>query len=234
MNEYTGAQSPVAYADADTRGRFINRVYMHVALAILVFTGVEVFLFQSGLAVPIAQAMLGVPWLLILGAFMLVGWFATRTAHRITSPATQYGALALYVVAYAILFVPMLVLAQYKAQQTGVDIISSAAWATLAGVGGLTLVAFVTGKDFSFLRGLLMWGGILALIAIVLAVIFGWQLGTWFSVAMIGFAGAAVLYDTSNILHHYPEDKYVAAALQLFGSIALMFWYVLRLFMSRH
>ncbi len=234
MNEYTGAQNPVAYADADTRGRFINRVYMHVALAILAFTGVEVFLFQSGLAVPIAQAMLGVPWLLILGAFMLVGWFATRTAHRITSPATQYGALALYVVAYAILFVPMLVLAQYKAQQTGVDIISSAAWATLAGVGGLTLVAFVTGKDFSFLRGLLMWGGILALIAIVLAVIFGWQLGTWFSVAMIGFAGAAVLYDTSNILHHYPEDKYVAAALQLFGSIALMFWYVLRLFMSRH
>jgi FtsH-binding integral membrane protein len=50
---------------------------------------------------------------------------------------------------------------------------------------------------------------------------------------MIGFAGAAVLYDTSNILHHYPEDRYVAASLQRFASIALMFWYVLRLFMSR-
>ena len=123
MNEYTGTQNPIAYADADARGRFINRVYMHVALAILAFTGVEVFLFKSGLAVPIAQAMLSVSWLLILGAFMLVGWFATRTAHRLTSPAAQYGALALYVVAYAILFVPMLVIAQYKAQQTGVDII---------------------------------------------------------------------------------------------------------------
>src|SRR6202000_2743504 len=58
----------------------------------------------------------------------------------------------------------------------------------------------------------------------------GFQLGTWFSVAMIGFAGAAVLYDTSNIIHVYPEDRYVAAAMPLFASIALMFWYVLRLF----
>ena len=79
----------------------------------------------------------------------------------------------------------------------------------------------------------LIWGGILALVGIVSAVLFGFELGTWFSVAMIGFAGAAVLYDTSNILHHYPEDRYVGAALQLFASIALMFWYVLRLFMSR-
>ena len=62
---------------------------------------------------------------------------------------------------------------------------------------------------------------------------FGFELGTWFSVAMVAFAGAAILYDTSNVLHHYPEDRYVAGALQLFASVALMFWYVLRLFMSR-
>jgi uncharacterized protein len=51
-------------------------------------------------------------------------------------------------------------------------------------------------------------------------------------VLMIGFAGAAVLYDTSNIIHAYPEDRYVSAAMQLFASIALMFWYVLRLMMG--
>ena len=83
------------------------------------------------------------------------------------------------------------------------------------------------------MRGMLMWGGVLALVAIVGAVIFGFELGTWFSVAMVGFAGAAILYDTSNVLHHYPEDRYVAAALALFASVALMFWYILRLFMSR-
>jgi FtsH-binding integral membrane protein len=30
----------------------------------------------------------------------------------------------------------------------------------------------------------------------------------------------------------YPEDRYVSAAMQLFSSIALMFWYVLRLVMG--
>ena len=76
------------------------------------------------------------------------------------------------------------------------------------------------------------WAMILALVAIVSAVIFGFSLGTWFSVAMVGVAGAAILYDTSNVLNHYPEDRYVAGALQLFASVALMFWYVLQLFMA--
>ena len=77
-----------------------------------------------------------------------------------------------------------------------------------------------------------MWGGILALVAIVGGVVVGFGLGTWFSVAMVGLAGGAILYDTSNVLHHYPEDRYVGASMQLFASIALMFWYVLRLFTS--
>ena len=123
----------------------------------------------------------------------------------------------------------MLYMAQIKAPGT----IESAAGVTLMGVAGLTVVAFVTRKDFSFLRGVLMWGGVLAIVAIIASVLFGAELGTWFSVAMIGFAGAAVLYDTSNILRHYPVDRHVAAALDLFGSIALMFWYVLRLFLAR-
>jgi len=64
-------------------------------------------------------------------------------------------------------------------------------------------VAHRTRKDFSFLRAILMWGGVLALVAIIGGAIFGFQLGTWFSVLMIGFAGAAVLYDTSNIINYY-------------------------------
>ena len=91
----------------------------------------------------------------------------------------------------------------------------------------------MTRKDFSFLGSFLRFAGILALVLIACGVIFGFQLGTFFSVAMIGLAGAAILYDTSNVLHHYPEDRYVSAALSLFASVALMFWYVLRLFMSR-
>ena len=168
-------------------------------------------------------------WLLVLGAFMLVSWLATHTAHTVRSVPMQYLAYAALVVAQAVIFVPMLAMAMTKAP----GVIESAAWVTLMGATGLIVVATVTGKDFSFLRGILMWGGVLAIVAIVSAVLFGFAMGTWFSVAMIGFAGAAILYDTSNILHHYPEDRYVAAGMQLFASIALMFWYVLRLFMSR-
>jgi FtsH-binding integral membrane protein len=121
----------------------------------------------------------------------------------------------------------------YIASITAPDVIDSAAGVTILGCVGLIATAMITRKDFSFLRGMLVWGFFLAIAAIIGSLIFGFQLGTWFSVAMIGFAGAAVLYDTSNIMHHYPQDKYVAASMQLFASIALMFWYILRLFMNR-
>ncbi len=111
--------------------------------------------------------------------------------------------------------------------------IQSAATITLIAFTGLTAVAFLSRKDFSFLGGILRWAGVLALVAIVGGLLFGFHLGTWFSVAMVGFAGAAILYDTSNVLRVFPEDRYVAAALELFASVALMFWYVLRLVMSR-
>jgi FtsH-binding integral membrane protein len=193
------------------------------------FAAIESYLFSSGAAQQLAERMLGMNWLLILGAFMVVGWLASHVAHRVESKPLQYMALAGFVVAEAIIFLPLL----YIAVLTQPAVIESAAGVTLLGTAGLTAVAFITRKDFSFLRSLLMWGGILALVAIAGGVLFGFELGTWFSVAMIGFAGAAVLYDTSNVLHHYPEDRYVGAALELFASIALMFWYVLRLFMSR-
>jgi len=221
--------TPVAALDTESRAAFIWRTYSHVALAILGFAAIETYLFENGIAETLALRMLGVSWLLVLGAFMIVGWLASHVAHRVESKPLQYAALAGFVAAQAVIFVPLL----YIAVRTQPAVIESAAGVTLLGTAGLTAVAFLTRKDFSFLRGMLMWGGVLALVAIVGSVLFGFHLGTWFSVAMIGFAGAAVLYDTSNILHHYPEDRYVGAALALFGSIALMFWYVLRLFMSR-
>jgi uncharacterized protein len=68
---------------------------------------------------------------------------------------------------------------------------------------------------------------------IVAGVVFGFELGAFFSVAMIALAGGAILHDTSKVLHHFPEDRYVAAALELFASVALMFWYVQRLYLAR-
>jgi FtsH-binding integral membrane protein len=201
---------------------------MHLLGAILAFTGIELYLFQSGLAERIAQAMLGTSWLLVLGGFVVVSWLSSRVAHSVKSMPAQYAALGAFVVAEAIIFVPLL----YIANATAPGVIRSAAAVTLFGFAGLTAVALITRKDFSFLRGLLMWGGIIALVLIVAGALFGFQLGTFFSVAMVALAGASILYDTSNVIHHFPEDRYVAAALELFASVALMFWYVLRLFMG--
>lgn len=220
---------PVSALGTDARAGFLVRTYTHLLGAILAFAGIEVFLFTSGLAYPIANAMLGTSWLLVLGGFMLVSWFASRTAAQAESKPAQYAALAATVVMQALIFVPLLAIANQIAPGT----IASAAWVTLMGFTALTALVVFTGKDFSFLGSLLKWGGIVALVTIVSAVLFGFELGTWFSVAMIGFAGAAILYDTDKVLNNYPEDRHVSAAIELFASVALMFWYVLRLFMSR-
>jgi len=145
------------------------------------------------------------------------------------APATQYAALAGYVITESIIFVPLLVIALLRAP----GVIQSAAAVTLFGFTGLTVLVVASRKDFSFLGGLLGWCGVVALMLIVSGAIFGFELGTFFSVAMIALAGGAVLHDTSKVLHHFPEDRYVAASLELFASVALMFWYVLRLYLSR-
>jgi uncharacterized protein len=220
---------PEASMDLDARARFVSRVYAHVFAAIIAFTAVEVVLFTTGLAPLIARAMLGTSWLIVLGAFTLVGWLASRAAHQAVSLPAQYAALAGFVGAQAIVFVPLL----YVAQSYAPGVIQSAAAVTIMGFAGLTAIAFMTRKDFSFLGGMLRWAGVLALVLIASSLLFGFELGTFFSVAMVGLAGASILYDTSNVLHHYPEDRYVGASLELFSSVALMFWYVLRLFMGR-
>jgi len=222
-------EMPVEALPLEARATFITRTYVHLFGAILGFTALEALLFSSGLAVPIARTMLSGSWLWVLGGFVLVSWIATRAAHAAESPLAQYAALAGFVVAEAVVFVPLLLVAQVMAPGA----IQSAALVTLIGFTALTMLVYTTRKDFSFLGVVLRWGGIVALLLIVAGAIFGFQLGTFFSVGMVALAGGSILYDTSKVLHHYPEDRYVGAALELFASVALLFWYVLRLFVSR-
>ena len=98
---------------------------------------------------------------------------------------------------------------------------------------GITAVAFTTKKDFSFLGGFLKIGCLIALGLIVASIFMGFSLGIWFSAAMVLVASCSILYNTSQIMYHYAPGQHVAAALSLFASVALLFWYVLRLFMNR-
>jgi FtsH-binding integral membrane protein len=231
MEEATCASAepqPVAALGTEARSAFLIRTYAHLYGAIVAFTLLEAFFFATGLARPMAAAMLGTSWLLVLGGFVVVSWIASHVAHRARSLASQYAALGTCVVAEAIIFVPLLFMAQFFAPGT----VQSAALVTLVGFALLTGVAVWTRQDLSFLGGMLRWAFGVALLLIVAGAIWGFELGPMFSVAMVGLAGAAILHDTSNVLHHYPEDRYVGASLELFASVALMFWYVLRLFLA--
>jgi len=228
MNDNVNYLGPVSEASVEDRSNFIWKCYAHVVGAILVFAGIEGYLLQSGVANSIAVMSQNSP-MLFLGAFVLVGWGGTHLAHKLESIQMQYAVFAVFIFIYAVVFSPLLLMATLYAP----GMIDTAAGITVLASAGLIATVMITRKDFSFLRGLLVWIGMLAIVGIFGSIIFGFHLGTWFSVAMIGFAGAAILYDTSNIMHHYPQDRYVAASMSLFASIAMMFFYILRLLMSR-
>ena len=222
---WTVAQSP-----AEERAEFIQKTYQHLALAILAFVGIEALLLSIPGIENLVATMLGgrFSWFIVLALFMVVSHVANSWAHSSTSLSTQYLGLGLYVVAQAVIFVPILFIAQMYAP----DVIPKAAGVTLVVFGGLTAWVLGTKQDFSFLRGILNVMSLAALGAIGMSLLFGFNLGTWFSAAMVVFAGGAIVYQTSNLVHEYRPGQHVAAALGLFASIALMFWYVLRIFMG--
>jgi hypothetical protein len=222
-------------AEESARVAFIRRTYLHLAGAVGVFALIEAAL----LALVPTSTMEGVMqalfasrwgWLAVLGGFLVVSFVANSWARSSVSQTMQYMGLGLYVAAESVIFLPILYIAHHQFPGA----IASAALVTGVVFGGLTLAVFVTRADFSFLRMFLWLGGLIAMGFILAAIVFQLDmLGVAFSCAMIALAGGYILYDTSNVLHHYRTDQHVAAALALFASVALLFWYILRLFMSR-
>ncbi len=227
--DYEAHAGSVAYALPEERARFIRRTYEHLAYAILGFVVLEYAL----LNLPGVEQLVGYltySWLLTLALFIVAGWIADRWARSGVSRGLQYAGLALYVVIEAIIFLPLLYIAVYLTGDP--TLIPSAALITGLLFAGLTVVAFTTRADFSFLRGFIIIGAFAALGLIVASLLFGFTLGVIFSVAMIALAATSILYTTSNIIHHYRTDQYVAAALSLFAAVALMFYYVLRILLE--
>jgi FtsH-binding integral membrane protein len=231
---YEDFRTSFSAADAlpSERAAFIRRTYLHLAGAVLVFIALEAYMFMSGAAVAIAQTIGGggVSWLVVLAAFMGISFLANWWANSQTSKPLQYLGLTTFIIAEAIIFVPLLFIAANYGG--GYDVILKAGIVALGLFLGLTAVVFLTKKDFSFLGPILMIGGFVALGFIASGVIFGFSLGSIFAFVMVAFAGAAILYDTSNILHKYNTNQHVAASLALFASVALLFWYILQIFMG--
>ena len=221
----------VSYATNVEQATFYRKTYSHVAIALLAFIVVEAILINI---VPesLIISMVSSPfvWLLILGGFWLGSMLASKWTQA-QDRSTQYRGLGIYVLLEAIIFLPMIYIAMAFSDRLA--IISQAGIITLSVFAGLTAVVFLTRLDFSFLRSVLVIGGFIALGLIVAGAIFGFDLGLWFSLAMVALAAGGILYETYNIKNVYSTDQYVGAALQLFSSVMLLFWYILRILLSR-
>jgi FtsH-binding integral membrane protein len=223
----------VATVGVSERVTFIRKTYAHLGLAILAFVALEYALLDQSsplfeaVTVPWLSFIFGNSWLIVLALFIGASFVAEKWANSDTSRGMQYAGLGLFVIAEAMIFTPMLFIADLEYPGA----IANAATLTLFLFGGLTATVFITKKDFSFMRGALTMAmfGVMGLI--LSSFLFGFQLGTLFSTGMVVLASGYVLYYTSNVLHHYRPSQYVAASLALFSAIALLFWYILRLFM---
>lgn len=230
------AANTAAMAGVDERAAFIMKTYVHLVGAIFAFVALETVIFAVGLDDVFMRVFASLPlpprfsWLLILVLFMGAGYLARSFAANSTSPPTAYLGLGLYIAAEAVLFIlPLHIAVNYSSP----DVLPSAALVTLVVFGGLTGIVFLTRKDFSFLKGILGVAMLGAFATIICSMVFGFSLGVFFSGAMVVLASGYILYNTSNVLHHYRTDQHVGAALELFASIALLFWYILQLFMNR-
>lgn len=228
MQPTPGTWNPT-YEAATDDSSFLRATYFHLLGAVIAFIGVEFLLFQTGIAQALAPLMTS-NWLIVLGGFMVLGFLANYLTRGDASPSAQYLNMGVTILLQAVIFIPLMAYAVYYTDTT---VLSTAASITLAIFGVMTAVVVYSGKNFSFLGPFLAVAGIAALIAIVGAVLFGVSLGFYFAIAMVVFAAGTVLYETSKIMHEYGTGQHIAAATNLFASVALLFYYVLTALISR-
>ncbi len=221
-----------AQSVASERAAFVRRVYMHLAGAVLALIGVETVLLNVVDQRAVINLMFGArwSWVVVMLLFMGAGFVARIWAQSRSSPALQYAGLALYVCAWAIMFLPLIIVCRLLPNCE--NVIPQAGILTGAVFGGLTLAVMVTRKDYSFLAPVLAVASLIALGVIIAGWIFGFTLGLFFCFAMVALISGYILYDTSNVILHYPPDMHVAAALELLADVAMLFWYIVQILIS--
>ena len=226
---------PVASKSQAIQAQFYKKTYANLAGGVLVFILFEVFLLNTPIVVETMFSFISrgnMSWLIVIGAFMAITWFAQSLVYKTANKPQQYAGFALYILAEALIFVPILYLAMSMTGDT--SLIVQAGVLTLALFAGLTGVVFGSNANFSFLRSVLTIGFFLAIGVIIAGMLFGFNLGLWFSFAMVGLASGSILYNTWQIKNEFGQDQYLPAALSLFASLMLLFWYILRIVMSRN
>jgi hypothetical protein len=232
VNPY--AQTTVAaHAPAAERVGFLKKVYGILLLGVLGFAAT---LWAAGNVPAVNAVALEIGsliyrgrygWLIYIGIFMAGSWAVHALAEKRPINAVAYAA---WVVLLALLIAPLVLMI---AKTRGVEVINQASMLTAVVFGGLTAVVLYTGKDFSFLRGILGLVGIVLFGACIAGLIFGFTMGLWMSVAIVALFAGYILYDTSEILHRLPTNMAMSGAIMLFTDVVLLFKHILILLASR-
>jgi len=226
INSTFYTEQKVINAHSKTRSSFIKKTYLHLSMAILIFMGFSSFLYYSGIGLVFSNLIFSNTFSIVFFLISAVGisTLATNWAYNSNSKINQYLGLFIYAILESFIAIPLILRAVFIDS----SLILYAAVMTLTLFLALTVIAFINQTNFSFLKNFLLVGGVVSAVIVVIGLLFGFSLGIWFSGAMILFAAGAILYETSNVLHHYNSEQHVAAALSLFAFITLLFFYILR------
>ncbi|WP_192036989.1 Bax inhibitor-1/YccA family protein [Halomonas sp. YLGW01] len=116
------------------------------------------------------------------------------------------------------------ILSAYLTLPNGAALIMNALAMTGATFIGLSAVALVTKKDFGFLANFLTAGAIVLILAMVAGIFFEIPaLSLAVSAGFVLFSSAAILFQTSEIVHRSGETNYILATITLYVSIYNLF-----------
>ncbi len=215
-------EGSVFESNVESRLGFIKKVYLTFLISMGAALGGSIIGMQTSLG----SAVKNYYAFLILEVALLIGTYFLRKKEPLNR-----------VLFFSFTFVTGLTLApMLRSFQLGGNfgVVYQALGLSVAAFGGLTLYAWTTKKDFSYLAGFL-WTGLLVLIgAMILSFFFK---AAFFSTAIA--AGGVilfsmfVLYDTHNIMKRYDESEYISGAIDLFLDFLNLFLFILRLLSSR-
>jgi len=179
----------------------------------------------SALMAGVSMAM-GAPY---LGPIVtLVGFFGLVFAVHKTAES-GLGLLFVFLLTGFMGFTIGPIINAYLSLANGPSLVMSALGTTAAAFVGLSAFALITRKDFSFLSGFLVVGFFVLMGAVVLSLFFDLSaFSVAISCAFVLFASAAILWQTSAIIHG-GETNYILATVSLYLSIYNLFMSLIHL-----
>ncbi|AVV33126.1 Bax inhibitor-1/YccA family protein [Cobetia sp. cqz5-12] len=189
--------------------KVLRNTYMMLAMTLL-FSALT-----AGVAMSMGVGRMNI-FVLLIGAYGLM-FLVHKTAN------STAGIFATFAFTGFMGFTLGPVLNAYLSLPNGGQLVMTALGMTGITFAGLSAVALVTRKDFSFLSNFLFAGAIVLILAMLAAMIFNISgLALAVSAGFVLFASAAILFETSQIIHG-GQTNYLLATVSLYVSIYNMF-----------